>query len=173
MDIITTITTNLNIYNTTLTITSFLWMYFVLNRTNFVAYRNVSPWRWFWPLLLPNHMFYNEMEDYHPSSWLMMSSVYGKAVKSFHFDVEHSIWKAYKLKSSSWMHIRIATKSVRLRTKYTNRKLVVVRVSLYMFKFDVIVVIMSIYDVEMVHFDWKWLFMTLMILQVYANLKRL
>ena len=100
MDIITTITTNLNIYNTTLTITSFLWMYFVLNRTNFVAYRNVSPWRWFWPLLLPNHMFYNEMEDYHPSSWLMMSSVYGKAVKSFHFDVEHSIRKAYKLKSS-------------------------------------------------------------------------
>ena len=44
-------------------------------------------------------------------------------------------------------------KSVELRIKYINRKLVIVRVSSDMFNFVVLVVIVSIYDVEMLYFD--------------------
>ena len=68
-----------------------------------------------------------------------------------HFNLEQSIWKANFL--SSEFPFRNATKTVELRMKYINRKLVIVRVTLYILKFDVIVVNMSIYDVEMLYFD--------------------
>lgn len=54
-----------------------------------------------------------------------------------------------------------------------NRKLVIVRVALDMFKFIVIVVIISIYDVEIFHFDGKWVLSTLSILYCYVNFDRL
>ena len=48
---------------------------------------------------------------------------------------------------SSECTFRNATKTAALRTKYINKKLVIIRVALYMFEFDVIVVIIAIYDV--------------------------
>ena len=56
---------------------------------------------------------------------------------------------------SSKCTFRNATKIVELRMKYINRTLVIARVALHMFRFNVIVVIMPIYDVEIVHFDQK------------------
>jgi len=51
------------------------------------------------------------------------------------------------------MQILVCNKNSQLQTKYINRKLVIVILALDMFKFDVIVVIMSIYDVKLLHFD--------------------
>ena len=90
-----------------------------------------------------------------------------------HFDLETSSFFISNVEIIVGMHIPDATKLVRLISKYMNRKLVIVRVALDMFKFNVIVAITSIYDVEMVHFDGKWLLLTLSILYCYVNLKRL
>ena len=46
-------------------------------------------------------------------------------------------------------------KNSMIRTKNINRKLVIVRVSSDMFNFVVLVVIVSIYDVEMLNFESK------------------
>ena len=51
------------------------------------------------------------------------------------------------------MQILDAIKTVELRMKYINRKLVIVRVTLYILKFDVIVVNMSFYDVKLPQID--------------------